>query len=184
MPPPDEEIAELLAEMRPWLGVQARRLIRGNTHADWRDVAQEGWIAGWEAAQSWNGASSIERWMRSKALWRMYSFLRVRRQFREQPFAVAEEREFGFDPWADLAVLDDDEGAALAYHRAEILDAIREIPPRQQEYVLRSFFLGESYTEVAEAMGVENLSVYWSHRKYGARKRLREALAHLDPAGD
>lgn len=66
----------------------------------------------------------------------------------------------------------------MAYHEGQILDAIRALPPRYQEYVILRFWAGWTPGELAPVIGVKatNQARMW---KEAIRPVLAERLAHL-----
>ena len=70
-----------------------------------------------------------------------------------------------------LPAPDSMESCELAYHRREIHSAIRKLTPKQREYVVNRFWLGESVGNLGASR--------WSDPPNGARDKLRVTLAHL-----
>ena len=167
-----------LEGLRNWLAVVAKGMTlgKGNTHADWQDVAQEGWVAAWRAGQSYrpstDGRGTREGWMKYKAEKAMLSVPRGRK-YKEQPV----EADRGV--WDELQATDNLDAIETAYHSGEILAALAGLTPRQREYLYRRFWLGQTYTEMAKEMNTPNPGTLWIAKKYGAKARLTEALAHL-----
>jgi len=66
----------------------------------------------------------------------------------------------------------------LAYHEGQILEAIRTLPRRHQEYVVLRFWGGWTHAELAPLMGVKtnNMARMWTET---IKPLLAERLAHL-----
>lgn len=178
------ELDTLLESFRGWLVSVSRRMTlgKGNTHADWQDVAQEGHIAMWRAAQDWDGRGTREGWMKYKAQGAMFNSLRTR-LMSELPYEHTHEdsgREL--DVWTGLFGFDNLDAVETAYHAGEIMDALCELSTHQREYIYRKFWLGQTYKEISEAMHSSNPSTLWSAKQYGARDKLRKSLKHLADA--
>lgn len=153
--------AIILAEYRPWLLKVAHAMAYGDAV---QDLAQEGWVAMWQALRSYNGSSPLDYWLKRKAHGRM---LRVVTQVGWNK-GKSEEKIDGLDfaipesPLIDLG------------------DAMATLTERQREYVYLRFWEGYDYSDLTRHFGYDPNSL-WNSPKNGAKKKIRERLLN-DPA--
>lgn len=185
---PDEE-RELLLSWRPWLRKVARGMTERLTqhgHGDRsEDLAQEGWIALWQATRTYDGRGgvSFDYWLRRCAHDRMRVVLRLW-MARCRDVNVT---ELGGDPWervnnwselasdnAWVSLLTNLGDVEFAYHHGEIAQAMASLTPRQREYVYLRFHLGYTTPELTAHFGYppKTLGVR-------VREKLAVKLAHL-----
>ena len=167
---------EILADFKGLCITMALKLTRDETNIQVRDLAQEGWVAMWKATKSWDGRGTLDGHMKQHAWWAM---LKIVSRRKEAPASVDMTDVETWDVFADLSNSEALEHVHNAYHSGDILEAIRNLTPKQREYVIRRFWKGQSYTEIKEAMGGQNPAALWSKKFYGARDRLARQLAHL-----
>lgn len=174
----------LLRAYRPWLRKVASGMTSGPVV---EDLAQEGWIALWQAYRSLDTAKApADWWLKKKAHGRMLTL--VTRDWRTQkaqtwgiPAGQArsstdeEMATLGPSVWDELLVeLPDVE---MAYHAGEIAAALDRLTPRQREYVMLRFWHGYRLPEMRAHFGYEP-SALWRD----AKKALSASLAHLEGA--
>lgn len=135
---------------------------------DLEDLAQEGWLAMWQALEKAkrDGREINEAYLKQAARWRILTLLKGR--FPDIPVEPAE--------LPDSVIFQPDRD--LESHREEILAAVRDLPEKQQEYVYLRFWLGKS-TKTEMAGYATSL---WYNPKTGAKASLRGKLAHLATA--
>lgn len=155
--------------LRPWLLKVAWSM---TFPSGIEDLAQEGWVEAWKAEQRYNPAvgTTLIGWIKHCAYQKMLAKSR-RTKYKEN-----------IVPIGDLDLLDSAswlEATELAYHEGEILKALNELTPRQREYVVLRFWGHYHTTELKEVFGYDPQGL-WSNSKNGAKKKLRESLAHLE----
>lgn len=163
-----------LEKHRNWLVRTARGIGNARNGAiGIDDIVQEGMIAMWQAMDSHDPRRGDRlMWMKANARWRMKSLVRKRISIREDAddlVKLAEELQ-------QLQSLAPD--SENAYHNPEIAAAIKQLTPRQREYVFRRFYLGEYESEMKDHFGYLP-SGLWHSKANGARQKLEKSLAHL-----
>jgi RNA polymerase sigma factor (sigma-70 family) len=175
----------LLAQYRGWLCAVAAGLVQDSQQRE--ELAQEGWIAMWRAAQVFDESKgALPAWLTQHALWRM------RDRSRDQRWTGRPDRRMGRSPvvgvveyprsdhllWESLEAVDAMEGVMWAYHRGAILDAISRLTPGQRKYVYLRFWCGFRGPDMVAAFGYDPHGL-WSSPTNGARKKLRASLYRL-----
>ncbi len=122
------------------------------------EATQETMAAVWHGAKSYAGKARVSTWIlgiaRNQAHRLLEKEIRARRRI--------EERLFLPDP-------------AVAVGREEaMLHALSALPDIQREVVFLTFYVGLSYPEIAEVLGIPEGTV--KSRMFHARKKLAEAL--------
>lgn len=164
---------DILTTLRPWLVRTARGMRSVNASMSFEDLCQEGSIAMWKALNAYDPTRGpVDLWLKAKARWSMLN-------------AIARDRAYVTESASDI---DDDFECAdrsidmdLAYHEGEIHEAISRLTPKQREYVLRRFWGQQGTRELTSVFGYDPGSL-WTSQRNGARKKLRESLAHLSEA--
>lgn len=177
--PPDTE-RELLLQYRPWLRVVAQeQCFRYLGHCrDAEDIAQDGWIALWQATIQNNGTAPLDWWLKMRARSRMSHVLKSRiaacRDARRTVITEAAPGDQGdrYGAWARLAA-DNFDVVETTYFREEITAAINSLSRGQRSYVERRFWHG--WTTDALDVYFGNSYKVWKP----ARDILAEQLAHL-----
>lgn len=151
-----------------------------------QDLAQEGHIAMWKAAQEDKPEGvKLTTYLLNAAKWRMKRCLQRRTWLgmddrRTEGYGgtakrlYAEDVEQGMPTDAEdlCRAADDIEAFVWGYHHGEIMNAINSLTPSQREKVFRRFWQGENLTG----------GWWYGHTKKGipgARDILRDKLAHL-----
>lgn len=175
--------------------------------ADSEDLRQEGLIAAWKATHSYDAARNVPY-----LSWAMQSidYAMQEHRFRgtwtgmpprsknggssvkhfDVPVGLGNEdtsdRVAGRSAsWIlDKAVAGVLESSDWAYHEVEIVKAIASLKPDQQKYIYLRFWLGMRPAEIGPYFPnlADAASTLWYDRTYGARSKLKRALAHLAPA--
>jgi RNA polymerase sigma-70 factor (ECF subfamily) len=132
-------------------------LARLGDEEDARDAAQETWMAVWQAAGTYRGASSVSTWLFGICRNKVGEILRRRSRapapgFPTAPAWVASAGEAAAELWGCLGRMDEDD----------------------RELILLAFYLGLSQQEIAEVLGVPVGTV--KSRTHYARRRLQELL--------
>jgi DNA-directed RNA polymerase specialized sigma24 family protein len=179
--------AIILDNYRVWLQRKAADLISDRDLQ--QDLAQEGWVAMWQALQTYDESrGALPAWLTMKALGRMRYCARDKawlgRPGRHQgghnkvvdvtEYPVAAEAPL----WDTLEAADLVDSTILAYHRGEIMTAIAALTVKQREYVYLRFWRGYRQTELTEFFGYNPLGLWYSPVN-GARLKLRKALDAL-----
>ncbi|ASU83349.1 RNA polymerase sigma factor [Nocardiopsis gilva YIM 90087] len=130
------------------------------------DILQETWLAVWQSASSYRGASSVRGWLMGVARRQAHNRLR-----RVEPVTV--DVDTAPEP-ADVRA--DVEAAALsAAGHSEIMAAIAALPEQHREVVTLALVDELPYRDIAEVLGIPVGTV--KSRMSGARARLARALA-------
>lgn len=192
-----DDIERVLPDFRRFLYAVAHRLDRTGQHVD--DLAAEGSIAMWRAMGTYDPTKgALASWLTRAAELRMTEVAWRRRPWTGQPAhrgarSVQDTPVLdGFDtPDVLFEAVDALEGVELAYHHGEIAKALDTLSPSQRRYVLARYWLGLDPTSRAPEMKrlcalvpeMRRASALWlgTTGQRGARDRLAEALAHLDP---
>jgi RNA polymerase sigma factor (sigma-70 family) len=168
----DQEQRELLERFRSWLYKTAYEMIGQRNRDLAEDLAQEGWIAIWEASKKeTENIADIDAWLRTVARFRMRKEIR---------YLLAEKRDVRRTQYAEpsdniWSALQADLGyVELAYHRGQILKAINELPPQQRKYIMLRYWGGYTKPELTAYFGYIPNST-----GQAARKNLRKKLKHL-----
>lgn len=137
---------------------------------DAEDLAQEGWIAMWVAADKAHraGREINDAYLKQAARWTILKSLKRRRY----PDIPVEASELPEEPY----VLE----VGVAAHRAEVLEAVRALPPRQREYVYLRFWMDWNTKSQLGAAGYA--TSLWYNPNSGAKATLRDKLSHLSTA--
>lgn len=133
---------------------------------DAEDLAQEGWIAMWVAADKAHraGREINDAYLKQAARWTILNSLKKR--YPDIPTPPEEMPEESY-------VLE----VSAAAHHDEVFAAVRALPPRQREYVYLRFWLDwSSKTQLGAAGYATSL---WYNPKSGAKATLQEKLSHL-----
>lgn len=162
----------VVQDYKGWLGYRAGQLIgqewRGALGIDSDDLAQIGAIAMWEAEKTFDETKgALPAWLTYKATGAMKDALRPRAKHN----LVDHHTEIPEDVLDSSDTL---QAVIEAYHSGEILDAIRQLTPRQKEYVARRFWGEWTTQDFKREWGYDPRGV-WA----GARPKLAEKLAHL-----
>jgi RNA polymerase sigma factor (sigma-70 family) len=170
-----------------WLRAATDRLLP-RTDPGWEDLLQEARIEFWRCHEALAHETPDNR--------RRYSLHRAKRHIGkvvnpargEKPTGMEYRTERQVDEaWSLDALEKPDTILALAnaldlieraYHRNEIVKALRTLPEEQQEYVIRRFWLGLSDRQMAASMGLSPSGVSWKWRAE-VRPALEQRLAHL-----
>lgn len=179
------ELDELLDSYRAWLTKTAFE-VAGRSGDIVQDLAQEGHIAMWKAAQVESPAGvKFSTYLMNAAKWRMKRCMSRRTWLgmddrRTEGYGgtakriYAEDVEQGMPTDAEdlCRAADDIESFIFSYHHGEIMEAINSLSASQREKVFRRFWQGENLTG----------GWWYGHAKKGipgARDILRERLSHL-----
>lgn len=144
-----------------------------STAEDAQELAQEGWIAMWEAHRDWTEQKGVplHTHIKNKARWRMTEVARRgtytgRSSSNFSGAKKARKLEVPLES-QDPATEQDVDSILMAYHTGEIVDAINSLPPKQRQQVYDRFWRG----------CYDPHNANWWYR--GARGKLRERLGHL-----
>jgi len=170
---------DLLLRYRPWLRAVAwDECLRYFGHSrDAEDIAQEGWIALWQALRQDNGAAPLDWWLKMCARHRMGHVLKSRvaacrnSRITDAVDATPGEQSSSLSVWVHLESSVDE--IEHAYHDGEIADAIAALPRAQRAYIERRFWHG--WTTSALDIYFGNGYKLWKP----ARDRLADQLACL-----
>lgn len=176
---PREERALLLA-WRPWLRKVARGMtvrLRAAGHDIAEDLAQEGWIALWEATRTYDGRNGVELdyWLKRCAHDRMRVVLRLLMAKCRDIDAT----QLAGNPWDDTgrcwdALTTNLTDLEFAYHHGEIAQAMASLTPRQREYVYLRYYRGYGTAELTKHFGYLPKTIGQQ-----VRRNLAAKLAHL-----
>ncbi len=175
----------LLANYRGWLLKTAQELAPRRS-CDWRDLAQEGWIAMWRALRTYDPALGAEvSYLTTAARMRMVDCLR-RNLWTGTPSRRGHVREAPATPvdtawdWVDAIASEAQVYQDLdeAYHRGQIFVAVNQLTPAQRRYVYLRFWAGYRHADLIEAFGYDPRGL-WDTPPNGAKCKLRESLAVL-----
>lgn len=143
----------------------------GTPNIDLEDLAQEGWLAMWQALEKAkrDGREINEAYLKQAARWAVLNTLNPQRnRWPDIPLEPAELPDsVTYQPDKDL------EG-----HREEILAAVRDLPEKQREYVYLRFWAGKSTK--TEMSGYS--TSLWYNPRTGAKATLKDKLGHLADA--
>lgn len=153
--------ADTIAEIMPTLRGMATAFARDRHQAD--EIAQLAAIAVWQelCKAERQGRTVNTSYLQYRARWSMINALRG--------------REVPTDP-ADLDTGEAGPDRSIAHHAPEIRAAVRDLTPRQREYVWFRFWRGFNRDDL-HAAGFGN--GVWYNADNGARAALRQSLAHL-----
>jgi RNA polymerase sigma-70 factor, ECF subfamily len=142
----------------------ARSIVRDAELA--ADVVQQTFVKAWRSSDQFEGSRELAPWLYAIARRTAIDALRSETQ----------PTRGGHGPEVDVAV--EPHTFERTWITFEIRRAIDQLPPDEREVVQRSHLLGETHTQIAQAMGVPIGTV--KSRSGRAFKRLAAALAHLD----
>jgi RNA polymerase sigma factor (sigma-70 family) len=184
-----DEQQELLLSWRPWLRKVAQRMtvrLTRSGHGDRsEDLAQEGWIALWQATKTYDGRDGVpfDYWLQRCAHDRMRVVLRLwMAKCRDVNIT-----ELGGNPWEQISnwselssenawvsLLTNLGDVEFAYHHGEIAQAMACLTPRQREYVYLRYCRGYTSPELTAHFG-------YPPKTLGVRARecLAAKLPHL-----
>jgi DNA-directed RNA polymerase specialized sigma24 family protein len=186
------DVSEVIAAEEAWLARTSRFLVPVQD-PDCEDVAQEGRIAMWKAAEKYDPSKGpLDMWLKAHARWRMKSVRGNRSWTGNDARPTLGGRESVVRSVAYLSdLLTDDNGIVgmleaadllsgieWAYHHGEIAVAMAELTPRQREYVFLRFWVGYQLPQMRDYFGYDPQGL-WSSPKNGAKTRLRARLSHL-----
>lgn len=158
------------------------------------DLAQEGWIALWQATNTYDGRGGVtlDYWLMRNAHDRMRVMIRHwTAQCRD-----ARQTEMAGDPWEKIEAYSDDHSAEFtgtgsdlvwvgvttdlggietAYHYGEIAHAMAELTDRQREYIYLRYYKGLDTAELTAHFGYPPKTIGQQ-----ARKNLAKSLSHLE----
>lgn len=176
------ELETTLKNYRGWLHKTASEYARDRETIN--DLAQEGYIAMWQAYESYVPGSSftLSTHLMNKARWRM-ALVAHRESYTGMPSrkgkhdtahtASTKGRELAVDFSVlrefDYAAPDSMDRAMVAYHRKEIMAAINTLTPTQRRHVFNRFWLDIT----------DRKQTSWWSRENGVRDRLWPQLEHL-----
>lgn len=179
---PDME-RSLLEAYRPWL----RKVASGMTAPGMvEDLAQEGWIALWQAYRSLDtDKAPADWWLKKKAHGKMLTLVGRDWQTGKARAAGIPAGQPGHEDVADgqpvpsvwdelLPAADLIDGADWAYHHGDIAAALDRLTPREREYVVLRFWHGYQLPEMKRHFGYDP-SGLWRR----AKETLRGPLRHL-----
>lgn len=170
---------ELLSSLKQYTLYVANRLTQDASNISVQDLAQDGWLAMWQATRSWNGTGQLDGWMKAKMQWAMLQKVQ-RRKPQEVLFDTGVSESDQEDSiMVKLAASEDIDVLLMSYHEGEILQALNALTPKQRQYVVRRFWLGQCGRELREALGTKYIDSLWHQKKHGARYKLARALSHL-----
>lgn len=203
---PEVTADEWLADLDGWLRGAAIRMLDRGDDPRLHDLIQEGRIALWKAygELAEEPEPNRTRYSMHRARQRMKHYV-----FRDEPSTGHEPmvghvevkpvisvqaplNEDGVTLADLLEAVEGLEGVEMAYHHGEIMAAFQALTPGQQRYVYARFWCGMDATDGMNAnRGMKEArannpflrrDVYWTGNKTtaGAKKRLAEALAHLE----
>lgn len=165
----EEQERDLLVGFLPWLRVTAANMTTPDQSAD---LAQEGWIAMWRALPSYDESRPAGPWFKTAARHAMYNVIR-------NSHAAQRDVRRELNCWDVTEVMDvgwEHPGLDVAYHRAEIKQAIDELTDHQRQYVTARFWLDMSYSELNDHFNTKNSNSLWRQR---IRPKLEKSLSHL-----
>ena len=170
-----------VSDYRGWLYNRAR--ILAHNPADIDELAQEGAIALWQAAESYDPASGIKftTYILNTAKWRMAQVFALgnylgkpSQQGRNNTARTNATRKLETvldnDLHAPLVTVNYLRVAVMARHGPEIRRAVEALPRTQSAKVYAQFWRGETD---------RRYNGWWYRPNTGARDQLRERLSHL-----
>lgn len=187
------EESELLRQYRPKLRRMAARMTLQFPDRT-EDLAQEGWIALWQATRTYNEREGVtlDYWLTRNAHDRMRVMIRHwTAQCRD-----ARKTELAGDPWEKIEaysaehtseftgkasdviwveMLTDLGGIETAYHYGEIAHAMAELTDRQREYIYFRYCRGYDAQALTEHFGYPPKTIGQQ-----VRKNLAKSLSHLE----
>lgn len=162
----------------------ARARERHNTATEAVDLAQEARIAIWRSYEASLSKADPRTWLSAVSHMRLrevairqtwFGHTRVHGQpsdpLRNATKASLDDPDFTLGP---LEAPDWIDSALISYHAGEIARAISELPPKQRDYIILRFWYGFTPIEIENRFAIDQ-SAAWT----GARRNLRQALAHL-----
>ncbi|MBZ5736327.1 SigE family RNA polymerase sigma factor [Nocardioides sp. TRM66260-LWL] len=139
-------------------------LLTGDVHLA-EDLLQQALV---QAARRWERIEGRpEAYVRRILYTQNVSWWRARRHVREQPL----------EPWHDRPASADD-----VELRADLLDAMRRLTPRQRSVLVLRYVEDLTEAQVADVLGIRPGTVKSTAREAAAR--LRATAPHLDPRSD
>ena len=199
---------DIITRFEPWLQKTARS-IAGSTSPNLDDLIQEGRLALWNALETYNPSrGALPSWLVYKARYRMYEVVQGKPwtgqpprfhgkqgiQEPNRPVSLDESPGRTFGPGAGANEprsaqvppprdqRADTEAADLAYHDDEIKAALSKLTPQQRRYVAARFWEDMTTAEMKDEVFGYDPSALWNAKGNGAKRKLREALAHLEDA--
>jgi len=134
---------------------------------DTEDLAQEGWVAMWQAAEKAKaqGREINDAYLKQAARWKILTTLQ-RLRFPDLPVDPADipDQPYELEP-------------GVVGHIEEIRDAVKSLPTRQREYVYLRFW--EDWSTKSQLGGAGYATSLWYNPNSGAKATLRAKLSHL-----
>lgn len=195
-------VDETLAGYDAWLHRRAHQMLPSTDHRH-EDLVQEGRIAMWQAHGQHDPArGAMPAWLTQKATWHMRDVLARRGDGnwtgsparRDGRNAVQDAPTDSLDALLDATEggkTDTDAGgvlpdiadvAMIAYHRAEIVEALEGLTEGQRRYVLLRFWGDAAGPELKAEFGYDPKALWRRPGRPAAQDRLAEALSHLNAA--
>lgn len=159
-----DAIRELYGEFGGAVTTVARSIVRDAELA--AEVVQQTFVKAWRSADQFEGEREIAPWLYAIARRTAIDALR------------AENRPTRGDHEPEVEVGEEPHTFERTWIQFEVRQAIDALPEGEREVIRRSHLLGESHSQIAEAMEVPLGTV--KSRSGRAHKRLALALAHLD----
>lgn len=167
-----------LEAFKPWVRTVARSYAQGDPDLT-EEYAQEAWIAIWRTLEKKPGSPDVH--LKADARQRLKDCY-IRGDRLGKPRAghstkIATVPVDGDAPlWESLTSLPG--GSEMAYHTAEIVEAINGLSPAKREYVYLRFWKGYDSPTLTRHFGYDPVSL-WSRPKTGAKAILKSRLDHL-----
>lgn len=186
----DDVVAAALPDYRRWLGAVARDLCGWANRGYHDDLVQEGYVAMWRAAATYDPArGALASWLTTAARYRMTDV--ARRGFRTwtghvdrtgarpsvehvtQPASLDDADADAFDV-EDVTASNALDAATWAYHAGDLRCALEQLTPRQRRYVVLKFWHGWSPAELDAELGPRSRALWRDARHF-----LERELRHL-----
>jgi RNA polymerase sigma factor (sigma-70 family) len=155
---------ELLVKYHPWVCKTAHGMCVSRPDR-YEDLAQEGWIALWQATKTWDGQAPFDWWLKYRAHGAMLVLIKRWSRYDRNAY----RRGVG-----SRNIVLTSESIDMAYHYREIRTALLYLTPRQREYVVLRFWGGYRKTELIAYFGYDPQGI-WTQGK----KKLSRMLEHL-----
>ncbi len=176
----NQEISDVLEKYTPWVRVKAKSYASSVYPED--DLVQEALLAMWKELIKYDDSKPpLDFVMKRRAQWRMLDLVGGR------PWTTGESlyRDPGLIhtpiPLEEIFetshnILEDTSSIDFTMYREDILNALKQLTPKQREYAVVRYMYGYKESEIVEYFGYEAHALV----KERHREQLRASLSHLE----
>jgi RNA polymerase sigma factor (sigma-70 family) len=177
----DFEIDAILAKYEPWARWKAKQFPKFPAE----DLVQEALLAMWKELKKYDPDKGIplDYIMKRRCSWRMMDIVSGKPWTSDQPYYRHTGLKFAtssldetFNGVEDSYAEDAFISSEFSYHHKDIVDALKNLTPRQREYAVVRFMYGFKQSEIIDYFGYEAHGLLTKNHK----DKLRKSLSHLE----